>query len=156
MLTYVKLQLTTGCAMMGDLVGNRARPRLKRSSSWNKSSGIAEIQQGRLHDKLAQFEDYSTILTAIRKDVARGMSTKELQQKYAPLAQARVISEMLTNEDGSKAIAAAKDLLDRVEGRATEKKEVTHRFKDMSDKELDAILASEEEDLKEMEERFEQ
>lgn len=144
---------------MESYLRNGARPSRKSRRDpepTRYSSDKGEYKQNRLHKHIAEFEDYQTILASIRKDLKAGLTTKELQAKYAPLAQARVISEMLTNEDGSKALSAAKDLLDRVEGRATEKKEVTHRFKDMSDKELDAVLKSEEEDLKDMEQRFEQ
>ncbi len=134
---------------------NKARPgRTPRGNGRN--SHPAEMKQDRLHKELAEFEDYQTILATIRKDIKKGMTQKQLAEKYAPLAQARVISEMLTTDNPTAALAAAKDLLDRVEGKATEKKEVTHRFKDMADAELDAILESEEDDLKHMEERFEQ
>lgn len=119
------------------------------------SSHSEEMKKDRLHKDLSQFEDYQTILSSIRKDLKNGLTEKQLREKYAPLAQARIISEMLTNEDGAKALAAARDLLDRTNGKATEKKEVSHRFADMSDKELDAVLKSEEEDLKDMEQRFE-
>ncbi len=138
---------------------NKARPsRRKGPTSGNRtfSSDAAEHKQHKLHQNLADFEDYQTILATIRKDIKAGMTQKQLAQKYAPLAQARVISEMLTTDNPTAALAAAKDLLDRVEGKATEKKEVTHRFKEMSDKELNAILESEEADLKDMERRFDQ
>lgn len=130
--------------------------RKTRRQASPRNSHSAEMKQNKLHSDLAQFEDYQTILKSIRQDLKNGLTEKQLQLKYAPLAQARIISEMLTNEDGAKALAAARDLLDRTNGKATEKKEVSHRFADMSDKELDAVLKSEEEDLKDMEGRFEQ
>lgn len=116
----------------------------------------SEHQMGKLHRDLAKFEDYQTILKSIRTDINSGMKEAELAKKYAPLAQARIISDMLTSDNVPAALAAAKDILDRVNGKSTEKKEVMHRFKDMSDKELDAVLKSEEEDLAEMQERFDQ
>ncbi len=138
---------------------NKAKPSRRNrhaAQSFRNSSAPAERAQARLHKDLAEFEDYKTILATIRKDIKAGMTQKELAKKYAPLAQARIISEMLTTDNSTAALAAAKDMLDRVEGKATEKKEVTHRFKDMAEDELDAILKSEEADLKETEERFKQ
>jgi molecular chaperone GrpE (heat shock protein) len=108
-----------------------------------------------LHD-LEQFEDYQTILASIRKDIKAGMKEAELARKYAPLAQARIISDMLTTDNPQAALAAAKDLLDRANGKATEKKEVTHKFSELKDEELDAILKSEVEELGDMGERFDQ
>lgn len=138
---------------------NRAKPNRRAENAGKRSrysAAAGEHKQHKLHRDLAEFEDYQTILKTIRKDIKAGMTQKELAQKYAPLAQARVISEMLTTDNPQAALAAAKDLLDRVEGKATEKKEITHRFKDMADAELDAILESEEKDLKETESRFKQ
>jgi hypothetical protein len=139
-------------------VRNRAKPSRRSRSDRNdsKTGDQAEYRASKVHRDLAQFEDYQTILKTIRDDIKKGLTPKQLREKYAPLAQARVISDMLTSDDAGKALAAAKDVLDRIEGKATEKKEVSHRFADVSDKELDAILKSEEDDLEAMSERFEQ
>lgn len=142
---------------IGGLVRNGAKPRHSAKRGGAKRTGNAEeAKRDKLHRDLAQFDDYQTILATIRKDIKNGLTPKQLREKYAPLAQARVISDMLTNENAGMALAAAKDMLDRIEGKATEKKEVSHRFSDVSDKELDAILKSEEDDLKDMGDRFEQ
>lgn len=110
-----------------------------------------------LSDKIADYEDFEeNILPALKKDLKSGMTPKQLREKYSSIIQARQITSALTEKDTAKAGAAAKDILDRAEGKATEKKEVTHRFSEMSDKELDAVLKSEEDDLKDMESRFEQ
>jgi hypothetical protein len=107
-------------------------------------------------DKLSEFEDYQTILKTLQKDVKSGMTDQQLAKKYAPLAQARIISDMLTSENPTAALSAAKDLLDRVNGKATEKQEVTHRLEKLSDNELDALIKSEEEELDRMHENFKQ
>lgn len=117
----------------------------------------AEAERLRLHDRLAAFEDFeSEILPALIKDLKAGMTPDQLRQKYDSIVQARAITTALTERDSGKAMTAVKDILDRTHGKATEKKEVTHRFKDMSDKELDAVIKSEEAELSDMEERFEQ
>lgn len=138
---------------------NGARPRAKRGAKTGRpyNSNKAEHEQHKLHRDLIAFDDFrSTILPALRKDLKSGMTPKQLREKYSALVQARLITDAMTTTDPKEAAQIGKDLIDRVEGKATEKKEVTHRFKDMSDKELDAILESEEADLKDMEERFDQ
>lgn len=128
----------------------------KNNTHRTYSSAKGEHKQHKLHRDIADYEEYvQTILPAFRKDVKSGMSAEELQKKYAALAAARMITIALTDENASTASAASKDILDRVSGKATEKKEVTHRFKDMDEKDLDALLESEEEDLKEMQKQFE-
>lgn len=106
---------------------------------------------------LAEFEEFqATTLKAIRQDIKKGLNGKALRDKYAAIVQGRLLTIALTTEDEKTAAAIAKDVIDRSEGKATEKKEVTHKFSDMNDKELDAMLKSEIEDLEDMQERFEQ
>lgn len=124
---------------------NGARPKGKKMP---RMTGYVEDRaMSKLIDDLQDFEDFrEQILPMIRQDLKAGMSASDMRKKYQALVQARVLTTAITSDDG-RAMAAAKDVLDRQEGRATEKKEVTHRYADLGDKELDAILASEEEDL---------
>jgi glucuronate isomerase len=131
---------------------NRAKPR-KRSEQRNGHA--AEMKQHDLHQNIKELEEFkATLLPALRKDLLSGMTEAQIQKKYAAYVQTRLVQIALMEPDSGKAMAAAKDILDRTNGRATEKKEVTHRFKDMTDQELDAVLQSEESDLEQMEERF--
>ncbi|NIO44963.1 MAG: hypothetical protein GTN36_05430 [Candidatus Aenigmarchaeota archaeon] len=83
----------------------------------------------------------------IREMLLKGASAKEISKKYAAYAMARITQIALTDPDSSKALSAAKDLIDRADGKATETKKIKHEFEEMSDTELDAILKSSEEDL---------
>jgi hypothetical protein len=116
-----------------------------------------EERAANIHRDLAEFEEFrETMLKAIRKDIRTGMKAKALREKYAAILQGKLITDALTSEDVKTTAVIAKDVIDRVEGKATEKKEVTHKFKDLKDEELDAILKSEIEDLEDMSERFDQ
>jgi hypothetical protein len=132
---------------------NKAQPSRYNQPKTNKT----EDETIELIDQLTAFEDFQgNILPALQKDVKNGLSTKQLREKYASLVQARIITAALANPDDGKALAAATDLINRVEGKPTEKKEVTHTLANASDKEIDAILRSELEELEDMQERFEQ
>lgn len=116
-----------------------------------KSPTKAQNKIASLVDDLAEFEEFrGTILRTIRQDLKDGMTAEELRNKYAALVQARVITEAVSDES-ARALTAAKDVLDRAHGKATEKKEITHRLQDLSDTELDALIMSEEAELKDME-----
>lgn len=116
-----------------------------------KSPAKQQDRMSRLLDELVEFEEFrTTILDTIRQDLKAGMTAAQLREKYAALVQARVLTEALTDES-ARALTAAKDVLDRAHGRATEKKEITHTLKDMSEAELDALIRSEEEELREIE-----
>lgn len=137
---------------------NGARPRSRRTKTHDVySSRINEQNADRLHEDIAEFEEYrQTILKKVRKDIQAGMSAKDILKKYAPAVQGRLLTTALTTADEKVLTALGKDIMDRSDGKATEKKEVTHKFEDLKDEELDAILKSEEEDLEDMENRFEQ
>lgn len=129
---------------------NRARPKKRLQDKARNRVRSPDSFMDNLIDDLIEFEDFrEKILPAIRKDVASGMSAAELRTKYSSMVQARQITEALV-AGGS----AAKDIIDRTEGKPTEKREVKHTFDSMSDEELDALLLSEEEDLEDMEGRF--
>lgn len=138
---------------------NGARPkanRQKRTHGFYRSNP-EENRISELIKNLAAFEDFnSRILPALQADIKNGMTPKELREKYLSIVTGRVITDALMTDDAGKAAAIARDLADRVEGKATEKKEVTHKFADMKDEELDAILKSEIDELEDMEQRFEQ
>lgn len=128
----------------------RPKRRQKKFSGRPEQDSVAS-----LIDQLTEFEDFQrTILPALRKDIKAGMSPEDMRKKYASLVQARTITTAVTSDDG-RAMAAAKDILDRTEGRATERKEITHRYAEMKDEELDAILQSEEEELRHLMEHTE-
>lgn len=102
-------------------------------------------------DDLAEFEEFKAeVLPQLRADLRKGMSAKQLREKYMALMEARKISIALGSLEEGVAVQAIKDAQDRQEGRATEKKTITHKYEEIPDEELDAILKSEAEDLNEI------
>lgn len=134
---------------------NGARPK-SRPKMFREESGGHDSKMAKLLDDLSEFQEYQTILKELRKDIKKGFTEAQLAKKYAPMAQARIISDMLTTNNPTAALAAAKDLLDRANGKATEKQEITHRLEKLSDQELDALIQSEEQELEEMHNKFKQ
>lgn len=94
-------------------------------------------------DALSDFEAFrEEILPALQADLKKGTPAKDIIEKYQAHAVARLVTTMLREKDATKAMAAAKDLLDRGQGKATEKKEVKHKYENLSDEQIDALLAS--------------
>lgn len=123
---------------------NGARPKSRRNQG--KASDTEDIFTKAVQD-LADFEEFrNSLLPALRADLMSGMSPDEMRKKYKAIIQARLIQTAITADDGA-ALSAAKDILDRSDGKATEKKEVTHRLSELSTEELKAILISEEQDV---------
>lgn len=134
----------------------KAKPKSGGAATRRRNGDAADTGMTSLVDALQEFEDFKEkILPAIKMDLMSGMSSKELREKYAALVTARQITTAVASSDEGRASAAAKDIIDRTEGKATERREVTHKYADLKDEELDAILASEEEELKHMEEHLE-
>jgi len=132
---------------------NKAAPKGKDLESNKIISYIEEtneIQNTRVRniDDLMIHDDLMVgVLGAVKKDLAAGLTGVEIMAKYASLATARIVSIAATEQDAGKALAAAKDILDRVHGKAKEVKDVTHRLAQVDEKQIDAILITEFENL---------
>lgn len=95
-------------------------------------------------DKLRRFEEFeNSILPELQKDLKQGMSSRDLASKYSRFAMARLITEALTNTNANLAKGAAKDIVEFGDGKATEKKEVSHRLEKLKGQQLDALLLTE-------------
>lgn len=114
----------------------------RRARSWDQKRFIENDAAGDL-DRLALFEEFEKdILPQLKADLRRGLSASEIYAKYASMAAARQVSIALTDPQSSVAQAAAKDILDRDQGKAKEKVEITGKLQKMSDDDLDALLMS--------------
>lgn len=106
-------------------------------------------------DQVLAYERFRTeIAPELQEMLLRGASDKEILSKYKSYAAAKILSIALTEDDAGKALAAAKDILDRSSGKAVERKKVEHSMADMEERDLDALLASELEELDEIEAEY--
>ena len=122
---------------------------MKKPKKTRRDPDAAMHNQTRTIDALAGYELYAAnILPAIRKDLEAGLSAIDILKKYSPLAAARAVTVALMEEDGSKALAASKQVIEHTVGKPTEKKEIKHQFEELKDEELDALLNSELKKLK--------
>ena len=129
-------------------------PRGKKSSVRAKNHNRKNPRVDDIAADLEEFERFrAEILQQLRADLDAGLSAHEIYNKYANLAAARGITIALSDTDSGKALAAVKEILDRSQGKPTEKKEVKHQFEELPDEELDAVLQSELQDLKTLEEK---
>jgi hypothetical protein len=94
-------------------------------------------------DELATYEELTTgLLGTLKQDLRQGLTSEQILKKYAALAAARVVSVASTEVDSAKAMAAAKDILDRSQGKAVERHINVHAMSELKDEELDALLLS--------------
>lgn len=110
----------------------------------NRARSIDDLA---LHDELM-----GGVLGMIKKDLAAGLPADRILEKYAPIAAARTVTIALTDADSGRALTASKDVLDRVHGKATERKELVHRLDKLDERQIDAIILSELESLGELSE----
>lgn len=115
------------------------------------NSGQAEqSKMARNLDDLAAYEDFEdSVLPMLKQAVKEGWSPEKIYKMTAAHAAARSVSIALTEPDSGKALAGIKEVLDRSGGKATERREVKHEISNLSDAELDALIASQEADDRE-------
>lgn len=119
-----------------------------RRTRYNRSRiNKVELDMERNLDLLAEFQKFKDeIAPILQEDLRANLSAQDLYTKYQAMAAARGISIALTETDSAKALAAIRDIQDRAGGKATERKEVTHKHEKLPDDQLDALLMSKFED----------
>lgn len=126
------------------------RPRFRAPSASPSTTRGRAIERGHNEqesgliealDELAMFEDFQKdMLPKLQALVKRGARTEEILEMGRALAVARLVTIAATEADSGKALAAVRELLDRKEGKVTERREVTHRMSQLKDEELDALV----------------
>ena len=108
-------------------------------------------------DQLMAFERFRTeIAPELQQMLIKGATASEIFKKYENYAAARALSIAFTETDSGKAMSAIKDILDRTQGKAVERRKLEHSMANIDDKDLDALLASELDDLDALEAEYEE
>lgn len=114
-----------------------------------KSDTLTEVEQN--VENLQAYDRFQTeVSPELRKMLAAGASSKDIMKKFSSFAAARLMTIAMASGDEKSAIIAARDILDRVEGRATETKRLEHSLAAADDRDLDALLKSEMAELENM------
>ena len=96
-----------------------------------------------ISDELSEFYSFrEDVLPVLRKSLKDGATAEDIYTKFQAYAAARAVTIVAKEVDSGKVLAAIKDILDRVGGRASEKKEITHKLEKLPDEQLDALLLS--------------
>lgn len=120
-------------------MGN-SKKRLQRSGADRRAQRIQTRMAAELDD-LADYEEFKAeILPVLRKDISSGKSAEEIQEKYKNLLAAREVSIALTSDDEGRALSAIKQIRDRLEGKAIERKAIAHKFEQLPDDQVDALI----------------
>jgi hypothetical protein len=110
----------------------------------NKDSRKQEaLMEDRL-EALAEFEDYcDKVLPKIRRLLRQGKKAEDIYREFKDQLAGRKLSIALDPSiDPGKALAAITDIENRMDGKPVEKKEVAHKFDQLPDAQLDAMLLS--------------
>jgi hypothetical protein len=103
----------------------------------------AQHQMARALDDMEEFHKFrEELLPVLRQALTSGMTAEEIYTKFQAYAAARTVSIAATEIDSGKALAAIKDILDRTQGKAKERSEVTHRLANAPEEQLDALIMS--------------
>lgn len=99
-------------------------------------------------DRKREFEAFQEALPKeLRQDILEGKTSKEITKKYANYVAARLVGIALQDQNPSRALSAIKEVLDRVEGKPTETKKISHQLEDLPDDELDAVILAQFEEV---------
>lgn len=125
------------------MTGARRSRFTAQERSNQRAPAINEQEQGIVDslDDLALFQDLrAELLPELRKLIEGRAPTGEILQSARAAAVARLASLAVMDEDSKVALAAIKELLDRTEGKVSEKREIVHAMAKLKDEELDALV----------------
>lgn len=95
-------------------------------------------------EELANYEEFVAHLAPqLKKDLVSGMSSEDIYKKYSGMAAARAVAIATTERNPAVAMKAIQEVLDRALGKPTQKIEAKHRFDELSEEELDALVLAE-------------
>lgn len=122
-----------------------ARPSYRKETP---NTNTVEARAASDLDDIALFQDLQkTLIPELRKAIAAGKDTKTILEIGKAAALARLVSLATLDTDSKTALSAIKEMLDRLEGKSTEKKEISHRLAKLADEEVDALLLTSVSDL---------
>lgn len=108
----------------------------------SRQKEYATRRMNRLADKLAAVEDYHANVPAeLRRLLENRATPDDILQFAASLAAARLVTELASSHAGT-AMDAAKQILDRSQGKAIERIQQSHKFEKMDEQQIDALLIS--------------
>lgn len=114
-----------------------------------KKDGLTKVEHEA--DNLIAYDRFKQdIAPELRKLLAKNASSSEIIKKFSNYATARLMTIALAEKDPKTAFAAIKDVLDRAEGKAVERKRLEHSMSNIEDRDLDALLKSEMAELENM------
>lgn len=108
----------------------------------SRQKEYATRRMNRLADKLAAVEDYHANVPAeLRRLLENRATPDDILQFAASLAAARLVTELASSHAGT-AMDAAKQILDRSQGKAVERIQQHHKFEKLDESQIDALLLS--------------
>lgn len=100
-----------------------------------------ERQKAAAIDDLSAYEEFkATLLPKLRRAIQEGKTPDEVMKLVQAVAAARIATIAAFDPDNKTALTAARDLLDRTQGKAKETKQITHAMADAKDEDIDAVL----------------
>lgn len=101
-------------------------------------------------DQLASYENYRRdVAPHVQQLLASGATAQQILDSCQELAAMKLVEKALSGT-GKEQVAALKELLDRTQGKPTEKVEIKTRYDKLGDQELDALLASKLKELRDV------
>jgi hypothetical protein len=109
----------------------------KRGRGRPKKSALADTAE-----ELALFYKWrDELLPKLASLQAASVGPEDILKSFSNEAAARLVTLALTSKDQKIALAAMQDVLDRSQGKATQRTVVTNKFDNLKDEEIDALYA---------------
>lgn len=115
---------------------------MAKRNKWNSASNNSTDKMAQSIDDLAEFEDFQeSILPKLRAAIKRGDSVEQIYAMAKSAAAGKIATMAIKSKDPKEALALCSEILNRSDGKAKERIDVTTKYEKMTDQELAALVA---------------
>lgn len=119
-----------------------------------KSNAPIESWMSHTLDDFQEFQEHKKLHNKLLKMVNSGASPEKIYEEFGAALAARMVALGMTERNPAMLKAVVQEIHNRSLGKPTERQEVTHKYEQMSEEDLDKILSEQLDQVKKKEEEL--
>jgi len=117
-------------------------------AKFRNNSNKTEDRLAYLLDDYRRFRKYNKVMDKLLKMVEDGASVEAIYEKFGPQLAARLVMIAISSSDPRQVTPVIKEIHDRALGKSKERQEITHRYENLTEPQLDKLIEQQEEQVK--------
>ena len=112
-----------------------AKTKRRPQKNYEEEDRLRALQDLEMLEKIK-----TDLLPHLQRAVKQGVTAEEIFRMSEPMLAAKLVTEALRSQDVGKITGAIKEMINRSSGPVKQNDEVTHKFENLPEEQLNAIL----------------